>query len=167
MKSDDPLGSAIGRICANDRTAMRTLLAATNQKVFGVIVLLLSKEADQRQAMLETYKTIWENRRERSGATDSHLDWILAIARRCALRLRTETKTLPAGDQSKSERLAHFSAMPVYEQAALSSMEQSILIDSFVAAEDAALLERRYNLTSGQVLTELQRIIRRIGETIR
>ncbi len=167
MNSDDPLRGAIERICANDRTAMRTLLAETNQKVFGVIVLLLSKETDQRQAMLETYKAIWESRNERSGATDSHLDWILAIARRCALRLRTQTKTPPGGDQSKSERLAHFSAAPVYEQASLSSIEQSILIDSFVAAEDAALLERRYNLKSGQVLTELRRIIRRIGETER
>lgn len=164
MNSDDPLCSAIERLCANDRAAVRTLFAATNQKAFGVIVSLLNNEADQRQAMLETYKTVWENRRERSGAMDSHLDWILAIARRCALRLRTEAKAPPAKDQDKSEWLAHFSAAPVYEQSALSSIEQSILIDSFVAAEDAALLERRYNLKPGQVLTELRRIIRRIGE---
>lgn len=127
---------------------MRTLFAATNHKVFGVIVLLLSKETDQRQAMLETYKAVWEHRHERSGESDGHMDWILAIARRCALKLRTETKTPLSKGQTKSERLAHFSAAPVYEQAALSSTEQSILIDSFVAAEDAAMLERRYNLKS-------------------
>lgn len=167
MKTDDPLDSAIGRLCTNDRAAMRTLFEQSNQRVFGVIILLLSNEADQRRAMIETYRTVWESRRERLGVPDGHLDWILAIARRSALKLRTEPKGQMASPSATTDRLAHFTAAPVYAQAALSPIEQSILIDSYVAAENTVLLEKRYNLKSGQVLTELRRIIRRIGESAR
>lgn len=165
MLENEDLEAVFTQLQRGERSAMRRLYAQTSQKVFGVIVLLVTDQARQRTAMLETYTSIWNQRSAWAGPGGDHAAWVLARARLCALRARADELTASKVNGAGTDDSLPFDGGSVYQGNSLTALEHGLLVDAYIAGEGPAALERRYNLQTGQVVAELQRIIRRIGET--
>lgn len=85
----DALVERLKAVAAGDRAAFRAVYAATNAKLFGVILRILSDRETAEDVLQETYTAVWTKAGQFDPARASPVTWLAAVARNKALdRLR-------------------------------------------------------------------------------
>ncbi len=83
------------RVCAHEKAAMKDFYEVTSPLVFGAIIRLVHGAESRAEALVATYREAWHARGDRAGQSTGHVEWLLGIAHREALRAR-ESDTVPA-----------------------------------------------------------------------
>ena len=86
------LSALIKKIGEGDSTAFTTLYDGTSSLIFGLLLRILTERATAEEALLDVYTRIWKE----SGSYDPKdfmpLEWIIAVARTCAITRLDGTK---------------------------------------------------------------------------
>jgi RNA polymerase sigma-70 factor (ECF subfamily) len=92
-EGSDGLALLLTRAGAGDRDAFERLYARTSAKLFGVIVRICANRELAKEALQESYVTIWQKAETYDPEIGSPIAWMARIARNRAIdlrRLRTE-----------------------------------------------------------------------------
>ncbi|MCA3256063.1 MAG: sigma-70 family RNA polymerase sigma factor, partial [Alphaproteobacteria bacterium] len=112
----EDLGSALQRVAAGDRVALRFVYDNLSAKLFGVCLRILGDRQDAEDVLQDVFVTIWHKAAEFDPARASPVTWAATIARNRAIdrfRSRGRRSAAPldeaaeiADDAPTADRLA-------------------------------------------------------------
>ncbi|MBN2321589.1 MAG: hypothetical protein JXR49_21100 [Acidobacteria bacterium] len=102
------LSALIKKIGEGDSTAFATLYDGTSRIVFGLMLRILAERAAAEEALLDVYTRIWKESASYDAESFMPLEWIITVARTCAITRLDETKegrkrTLPDAGEPDPE----------------------------------------------------------------
>lgn len=129
----EDLGSALQRVAAGDRVALRFVYDNLSAKLFGVCLRILGDRQDAEDVLQDVFVTIWHKAAEFDPARASPVTWAATIARNRAIdrvRSRGRRSAAPldeaaeiADDAPTADRLAEMSEEARRVHAALADIE--------------------------------------------
>jgi RNA polymerase sigma-70 factor (ECF subfamily) len=87
------LTEALRLTAQGDQAAFRSVYAATSVKLFGIVLRILGRRNLAEDVLQQVYIRVWENAGSFDPAAGSPFEWLVSIARSCAL---DETRRGPA-----------------------------------------------------------------------
>jgi RNA polymerase sigma factor (sigma-70 family) len=86
------LVTALGRVAAGDRSALRLVYRDTSAKLFGVCLRILRDSGEAEDVLQDVYLTIWRRAAMFEPSRASPITWMVAVARNRSIdRLRAST----------------------------------------------------------------------------
>src|SRR6516225_6430169 len=83
--SNKDLVDALSRIARGDRSAFKTVYAATCVKLYGVVIRILGRGDLAEEVLQDVYVRVWQQAGKFNPALGSPITWMVAIARNRAL----------------------------------------------------------------------------------
>ena len=83
--SNKDLVDALSRIARGDRSAFKTVYAATCVKLYGVVIRILGRGDLAEEVLQDVYVRVWQQAGTFNPALGSPITWMVAIARNRAL----------------------------------------------------------------------------------
>ncbi|HLW90413.1 MAG TPA: sigma-70 family RNA polymerase sigma factor [Roseiarcus sp.] len=133
----EDLAALMTRVASRDRAAFAALYRATQAKLFGVVVRIVSRRDVAGEVLQEAYVRIWEKAADFDLTKGSPLAWMTAIARNRALDEMRRPKPLAIGDLSEG-----FDP-PAEETDPLASRDRSERLAALLRCLDALDPEKR------------------------
>ena len=139
----------IARVSLKDRAAFDLLYRATNAKLFGVCLRVLSDRAEAEEALQEVFVKIWTKADRFVVSELSPISWLVAIARNHAIdRIRARghrTATIDEANELADERRepwyeGNTLVVPVYEEVLVS--ETKLMLREVVRLQNAGGIEQ-------------------------
>ena len=104
--SPDPLADLIGRLAAQDRSALREIYDAAAGKLFAVTLRILKDRAEAEDALQEVFTRVWLRASRFDATRGRAMTWMISIARNHAIdRLRARPEP-PAAIDAAAEAVA-------------------------------------------------------------
>ncbi|RIX97300.1 sigma-70 family RNA polymerase sigma factor [Aureimonas flava] len=101
------LVSALGRVAAGEREALRAVYDLTSAKLFGVALRILDDEAEAEDVLQDVYVTVWNRAGGFDPARASPITWLCTLARNRAIdRLRALRPHRSRADLDAADRVA-------------------------------------------------------------
>jgi RNA polymerase sigma-70 factor (ECF subfamily) len=79
------LSEALRLTAQGDQAAFRSVYAATSVKLFGIVLRILGRRDLAEDVLQQTYIRVWERAGAFDPAAGTPLEWLVSIARSCAL----------------------------------------------------------------------------------
>jgi RNA polymerase sigma-70 factor (ECF subfamily) len=87
--SRSQLATALVRVAAGDRAALRMVYRDTSAKLFGVLLRILNDRSEAEDVLQDVFVTVWRKAGSFDAARASPITWLVTIARNRAIdRLR-------------------------------------------------------------------------------
>jgi RNA polymerase sigma-70 factor (ECF subfamily) len=118
---DDPLQSAIVRICAGDESALSLLYDATSSRVFGLALRILKDRPAAEEATLDVYTQVWRQSERFDPSKGTVLAWLMTLARSRAIDHRRGRSRREGVEQQLDERTAFEDGSASPEHASIDS----------------------------------------------
>ncbi len=98
------LSALIKKIGEGDSAAFTRLYDGTSSLIFGLLLRILADRTDAEEALLDVYTRIWKESRFYSPKNFMPLEWIITVARTCAITRLDGTRegrkrTLPEAEE--------------------------------------------------------------------
>ena len=100
---DDPLGTLLIRIAAQDRAAFRALYMQSAPKLLGVLIRMLGQRADAEDALQEVFTKVWLRAAKFDPDRGSAQGWLVTLARNYAIDRIRARPPRSEGDDARPE----------------------------------------------------------------
>ncbi|WP_342078293.1 sigma-70 family RNA polymerase sigma factor [Yoonia sp. SS1-5] len=110
MSTPPDIETYIAAIAAGDQDSLATLYNATSEKLFGLTLWILGNRADAEDALVDTYRSIWQaaGKYPRNGL--GPMTWLLTIARNTAVDRLRRRQIGPRGGREDLDDIAAITA---------------------------------------------------------
>lgn len=187
--TDRPLAQLIQAVARQDRAAFRDVYRQSAPKLTGVLLRMLTNNAEVEDALQDVYMRVWQRAAQFDPARGTAIGWLVTIARNTALdrlRARPEARGMsriqPAADDEGGDPLDRLPALGNSPEAALmvrsdaqriTDCFQELEPDRAAAVQGAYLqglsyqdLAARYDVPLNTMRTWLRRSLLRLKECL-
>ena len=103
MNRAETLDMLLGAVATGDQSAFQRLYAATNGKLFGVILRIVGRRDLAEEVLQDTYLAIWDHAGDYRAERGSPIAWMATIGRNRALNSRRGERETVSLDDMENE----------------------------------------------------------------
>lgn len=101
---DDPIGTLLLQVAAQDRAAFIRIYSETSSKLMGVLLSILGNRSEAEDALQDVFTKVWLRAQRFDASKGRGMTWLIAMARNQAIdRLRSRKQT--SGEAGEIEAL--------------------------------------------------------------
>jgi RNA polymerase sigma-70 factor, ECF subfamily len=171
LLANEQILALIRKIETGDSSALMTLYDGTNRLIFGLIMRVLGDRTYAEEALLDVYTKVWKHSASCSSEI-SPLEWLLTIARRCALSQGHWTKRDNAKkDMSRGARDSAMTVAPGQQNLArlaldsLTPAQRELLEWAYYSGLSCSEIAVQIGKPVGAVKTHIRLGLGKIGES--
>lgn len=179
LTSSRELATVLSRVGHGDHSAFETLYRASNRKLYGIILGILSTRSLADEILQEVYVKIWQRAADFDPAKASPITWMAVIARNRALDELRRTRQAPMDDIDDVPDLATDTVDPLASRErsddyravlrclqALEPGRRDLILLAYYRGLSRDALARRFNHPTATIKTWLHRSLLQLKQCL-